>query len=115
MVSLLLGMLVVVAGAAGFGLALFGRRPVPQTATQVPGVEVGAETLHRPPGAASRALAGVRVLVGEREGAGAEDVQPSRWVRVRAALLLLLTVLGLAAIIGGVLSVLVVGLVLLAT
>ena len=43
------------------------------------------------------------------------DVALSRWMRVRAALLLALTVVGLAALIGGVLSIAVVALVLLAT
>ena len=96
-------MLVVAAGAVGFGLALFGRRPVPQPATELPGTQ----------------LASAAVLTGRtrsvRRPAVRDEVSISRWVRVRAALMLALTVLGLAAIIGGVLSVLVVGVVLIVT
>ena len=93
MATLLVGVLVVAAGAVGFGFALFGRRPVPQTATAHP----GAHLAHPAPA--------VR----------ADDVAITGWTRVRAALVLALTVLGLAAIVGGVLSVVVVGFMLLVT
>lgn len=105
MATMVVGLLVVAAGAAGFGLALFGRRPVPQPATGSTAPPVGAA-------APARRLPRVPALL--RRPAG-DDVAPTRWVRIRAALLLALTILGLAALIGGVLSVLVVGLVLLAT
>ena len=49
------------------------------------------------------------------EHVDASDVTLSRWVRLRSGMLLALTVAGLAALLGVVLSVLVVGLVLLAT
>ena len=96
-------MLVVAAGAVGFGLAMFGRRPVPQPATELPGAQL----------APVAALAERTRLL--RRPAERDEVSISRWVRLRAALMLALTVLGLAAIIGGVLSVLVVGLVLIVT
>ena len=96
-------MLVVAAGAVGFGLALFGRRPVPQPAMELPGAQLGPAAL----------LAGRSR--DRRRTVDRDDVAISRWVRLRAALMLTLTVLGLAAIIGGVLSVLVVGVVLIVT
>lgn len=82
---------------------MFGRRPVPQTATELPGAQLGPVAV-----LAGRPRARRRV---DRH----DDVAISGWVRVRAALMLALTVLGLAAIIGGVLSVLVVGVVLIVT
>lgn len=82
---------------------MFGRRPVPQTATELPAAQLGP----------------VAVLAGRTRtparAAARDDVAISPWVRLRAALMLALTVLGLAAIIGGVLSVLVVGVVLIVT
>jgi hypothetical protein len=103
MATLLVGMLVVAAGAVGFGFALFGRRPLPQTATEVPGAQL----------APAAVLAGRPRAV--RPTAPQDDVSISGWMRIRAALVLALTVLGIAAIIGGVLSVVVVGLVLIVT
>jgi len=44
-----------------------------------------------------------------------EALAPTGWVRARAALLLTVTIVGLAALIGGALSILVVGAVLLLT
>lgn len=106
-------MLVVALGAAGFGFALFGRRPVPQTATQWSAGRRGAapDGPATPPSTVmARVGDAVRATV-----ASADEVVPTRWVRIRAAILLGLTVLGLAATIGGVLSIVVVGLVLLVT
>lgn len=97
------GLLIVAAGAAGFGFALFGRRPIPQTATPVAGPERGPSA--DAPGGP----------VATRTRSRTSDVTLSRGVRVRSALLLALTVVGLAALIGGVLSVVVVGLVFVLT
>jgi hypothetical protein len=101
--TLLVGMLVVVASAAGFGFALFGRRPVPQPATETGPAHLGST-------GARATIASLR----SRPRRSAE-VTVSSWTRVRSALLLALTVLGLATLIGGVLSIVLVGLVLLAT
>jgi hypothetical protein len=131
MLTLLVGILMVTVSAIGFGLALFGRRPVPQPATVtatehpvVPGPEqrpsspVAASTIAPPredlevTGPWWRRLL-AREATAERQPTS--DVTLSPWVRVRSAFLLGLTVVGLAALIGGVLSVLVVGAVLLLT
>ncbi len=128
-------MVVVAASAAGFGVALFGRRPVPQPAMSAPsgdpGRLVGTDAAE---GVPSEPVAPPRRRAADLGGTAASswlrrlvardatvDHQPdtsvvlSRWERARSALLLGLTVVGLAAILGGVLSVVVVGLVLLLT
>jgi hypothetical protein len=98
--TLLLGMLVVAVGALAFGHALFARRPATQIATgTTPGHLAGFDGRGDSP-------------YGTSEPA---DVRPAGWVRVRAASLLMLMVLGIAALVGAVLAIAVVGLVLLAT
>jgi hypothetical protein len=118
--TLLIGMMIVAVSAVGFGLALFGRRPVPQPATE-------SGTAHLAPSpSGSGVSAGASKLRTLAPGGGrlahlpvrrprADDVTLSGWVRLRSALLLLLTVAGLAALIGGVLSIILVGLVLIVT
>jgi len=100
--TMVVGLLVVAAGAAGFGSALFGRRPVPQPAT--------ARGDRHLAGTATTGRAAARRA--RRPGTG---LVPTRRERARAAVLLALTVLGLAALIGAMLSVVVVALVMLAT
>lgn len=97
-------MLIVAAGAGGFGYALFGRRPIPETATASAGPAVAA-------GGAQRR----RVAAELERFRRTDDVALTAGTRIRAALLLALTVAGLAALIGAVLSIVVVGVVFLAT
>jgi hypothetical protein len=101
MSALLVGVLVVMVSAVGFGAAMFGRRPVPQRAMQVAGAPVGAVTLP------------------SRGGAGAADpdvdspkarVDIPASVRLRSASFLALGVIGAAAVLGVLLSLVVVGL-----
>lgn len=126
MVTLLVGVLLVAGGAAGFGVALFGRRPVPQPAMATPTAHLGGGAAELLPSADDDATdAGGVLQVGrwrqllQREPTAdhqpAADVTLSGWVRARSALYLLLVVTGLAALIGIVASILVVGLVLLVT
>ena len=128
MLALLVGILMVTVSAIGFGLALFGRRPVPQPATGSgtghPGAIVAEQRpssrLSTPPSREEVEVTGAwwrRLLARDAtaERRPTSDVTLSPWVRVRSAILLALTVLGLAALIGGLLSVLVVGVVLLLT
>lgn len=130
MVTLFVGLLVVVAGAAGFGAALFGRRPVPQPATVTTGPRPAVrEPEARPSGPRRRAAAGpatasetlpgdvlsvgrLRALLQREPSADHQpggDVTLSTATRVRSALLLALVVFGLAAIIGVVVSLILVG------
>jgi hypothetical protein len=92
MVTLLVGVLVVVAGAVAFGAAMFGPRPVPQTATPAPAVSPTAETVpsasFEPPD---------EVLA---------PLVPTGRTRVRAVLWLTLGVVGTAATVGAVLGLL---------
>ena len=87
---MLVGVLVVVAGAVAFGVALFGPRPVPQTATPVavggPTAETAPSALHEPR---------PEVLA---------PVTPTAKTRIRAVIWLVLGVVGTAAIIGAVLG-----------
>lgn len=131
MLTLLVGILMVTVSAIGFGLALFGRRPVPQPATgaaaEHPGVVLAEQRPSSPEPAVVPApipedleVTGAwwrRLLAREAtaDRQPTSDVTLSAWVRFRSAVLLALTVLGLAALIGGVLSVLIVGVVLLLT
>jgi len=130
MFTLLIGILIVAGSAAGFGFALFGRRPIPQPATLVPGAQF--ELAHAEPGPSSRALGtgdgdephgvaglwdrgSVETVAPPVTGRRARDVTITPWVRMRATLLLALTVFGIAAIVGAVLSVIVVAAVFIAT
>lgn len=138
MVTLMVGVLLVAVSAVGFGFALFGRRPVPQPAMSVSGAHLGAPTAELVPSMAgpaddevfpdddAPATAGGGVLPAGRwrrmlQREPSADHQPeadvtlSPWVRVRSALLLTLIVTGLAAIIGIVASIVIVGVVLLVT
>ncbi len=133
MITLLVGVLLVAASSVGFGLALFGHRPVPQPAMSLPGAHLGAP---RPEAAPSISGATDQIDV-PAHGAGgvlqvgrwrralqrepsvdhqpAADVTLSPWVRARSAMYLTLIVTGIAAIIGIVTSIVVVGAVLLIT
>lgn len=115
MFTLLIGILIVAASTAGFGFALFGRRPVPQPAMQLataPSVAPLAEPAPSSPGGDVLVATRVEAPI---EGRRARDVTITPWVRLRSSLLLALTVLGIAAILGAVLSVVVVGIVFVAT
>lgn len=128
----------VAVGAAVFGFALFGRRPVPQPAMSLAGSHLGdtmaepgpsvAPASDDPTATTHTATSGPfddllpagwwrRML--QREPSAdhqpASDVTLSAWVRVRSALYLTLVVTGLAALIGIVTSIVVVGVVLLVT
>ena len=129
--------------AVGFGLALFGRRPIPQPAMARAGTAPGAALAETRPSSAEaggRPSAGTTAVVDRpaieddglttksvprwqqllqrdatAEHVDASDVTLSSWVRLRSGLLLLLTVVGLAALLGVVTSILVVGIGLLVT
>lgn len=140
MVTLLFGVLLVAFSAVVFGFALFGRRPIPQPAMSLSGAHLGAPGAEAIPSmrvgtaelsdhdiddAAAAADVGGVLQVGrwrrllQREPSAdhqpAADVTLSGWVRVRSALFLTLIVTGLAALIGIVTSIVLVGLVLLVT
>lgn len=128
MLTLLVAMLMVTVSAIGFGLALFGRRPVPQPAMSGAEEHLGVALTEQGPSfdagpGTGRDDLGVtgpwwrRLLArdGTAERRFSTDVTLSGWQRARSALLLAVTVVGLAALVGGVLSVLVVGAVLLLT
>lgn len=140
MVTLMVGVLLVAVSAVGFGYALFGRRPVPQPAMSLTGAHLGAagaEALpsstadldelgtddaddHRPePGTGGvLQVSTVRRLLQREPTADhqpAADVTLSTWVRARSAMYLALIVAGLAALIGIVTSIVLVGLVLVLT
>src|SRR5690554_4892033 len=108
--SVVIGLLVVAAGAVGFGVVLFGRGPAVQTDTRQPsawpiGWSAGTgDSPHQ---------RGVMGAIHRWRVRRSPDLVPSGWVRLRSALVLGLTVLGIAAMIGGLLSVVVVGLVFL--
>lgn len=87
---MLVGVLVVVVGAVAFGVALFGPRPVPQTATPVTVGGPAAETM---PSAAFEPAPDVLT-----------PLVPSGRTRVRAVLWLTLGVVGTAAMVGAVLG-----------
>ncbi len=138
MFTLLFGVLLVVGSAVGFGLALFGRRPIPQPAMATAAAPLGAGPAETRPSSRQAGARGEddRVLEAPDDGlttksvprwqrllqrdqtaerVDASDVTLSGWVRLRSSLLLALTVAGLAALLGVVASVLVVGVVLLVT
>ncbi|MCP4434525.1 MAG: hypothetical protein GY812_03370 [Actinomycetia bacterium] len=124
MSALLIGLVVVVGSAALFGLALFGRRPIPQPAmagavSSLDGV-AGAETApSRFPGGELTVahISGIDtpVLVqapDEPIHLKASDVRVSLGRRIRAAVLLAVSVFGTAMLIGAIVSILVVSAVL---
>jgi hypothetical protein len=119
MFTLFVGILIVVLSALGFGYALFGRRPVPQPAT---GLAVGVasdEFTEAIPSRFGSSLQDDSDTFDTEEvpsrGRRAKDVTITPSVRARSTLLLALTVVGIAAIIGVVLSVVLVGVVFLVT
>lgn len=119
MFTLLIGILIVAASTAGFGFALFGRRPVPQPAMQL-ATAPSVVSLAEPAPSSGSTEGGTDLLAPDYveapiEGRRARDVTITPWVRIRSSLLLALTVLGIAAILGAVLSVIVVGIVFVAT
>jgi len=121
MFTLLVGILIVAASTAGFGFALFGRRPVPQPAMELATTPLGTTDAEPPPSSSDRGelLAGAPgdTITDEDvpRGRRARDVTITPWVRLRSVLLLVLTVVGLAGIFGAVLSIVVVGIVFIAT
>jgi hypothetical protein len=134
MFTLMVGVLLVAFSAVVFGLALFGRRPVPQPAMSGVGPHPGAALPEASPSdlagveaddvVATSTLGGVleagwwrRLLQREptADHQPESDVTLSPWVRVRSALFLTLIVTGLAALLGILASIVVVGLVLLVT
>lgn len=140
MVTLMVGVLLVAVSAVGFGYALFGRRPVPQPAISLTGAHLGAAGAEPLPSSSSDlddlgadhlddrrpdSGSGGVLQVGplrrllQREPTAdhqpAADVTLSPWVRARSAMYLALIVGGLAALIGIVTSIVLVGLVLVLT
>lgn len=129
----MVGVLLVAFSAVVFGFALFGRRPVPQPAMSGVGRHPGAAVAEAAPSGVvldadddvqPSALGGVidagwwrRLLQREptADHQPESDVTLSPWVRVRSAMFLTLIVTGLAALIGILASIVVVGLVLLVT
>ena len=91
MVTLLVGVLVVVVGAVGFGIALFGPRPVPQPATE-PGVTAATAV------PAAEVVPSTEVRRPSTTELG--PLMPTARTRGRAALWLVLAVVGTAAIVG---------------
>lgn len=113
----MIGLLIVAAGAAGFGVVLFGRGAAVQTDTRRPSAlpitwsaEAGASTA-----AVDRGGSRIGRRFAHWRARRSPDLVPSGWVRVRSALVLALTVLGIAAMVGVILSVAVVAVVFLAT
>lgn len=129
---MVVGLLLVAASALGFGYALFGHRPVPQPAMALAGGHLVDDQAESPPSIDDRwddapsdedvggvlPVGWVRQLL-QREPTSdhqpSGDVTLSTAVRVRSALMLLLTVVGLAAAIGALVSIVLVGAVLLVT
>lgn len=108
-----------VLSALGFGYALFGRRPLPQPATgTAPALAPRdfAEAIPSDSGSAAEVTLLDRALDDEpARGRRAKDVTITPVVRARSTLLLALAVIGIAAILGVVLSVALVGIVFLVT
>lgn len=134
MFTMLFGLLIVAAGAVVFGLALFGRRPVPQPAMAGVGRPRDARTPEADPRNSRVPSQATDQLVEDRSPAErrdeeisgdeitgvvrrrrTEDVALSPMVRLRSALLLTLTVVGIAMLSGAVLSVIAVGAILILT
>jgi len=119
MFTLFVGVLIVVLSALGFGYALFGRRPLPQPAT---GSALGVLPEDLPESIPSRSALGLNdgremqnTVPMTAGGRRTRDVTITPAVRARSTLLLALGVVGLAAILGVILSVIVVGVVFLVT
>ena len=119
MFTLFVGILIVVLSALGFGYALFGRRPLPQPATGLTPRVASDEFTEAIP---SRFGSVLEEDLDESDSEGvpirgrrARDVTITPAVRARSTLLLVLTVVGIAAIVGVVLSVVLVGVVFLVT
>lgn len=111
MSALLIGFLLVVVSAATFGFALFGRRPIPQPAIAGAslrrGLDSGAENRPSALGTATPSRTheesnGTPVMDVHLSAA---DVRPTKARRLRAAGLLVLSVVGSAVLIGAVLSI----------
>jgi hypothetical protein len=140
MVTLMVGVLLVALSAIGFGVALFGSRPVPQPAMSLSGTHLGAPTAEPFPSMVDPvsddgrgalvddgedgedggvlAVGRLRRMLQREPTADhqpAADVTLSPWVRARSAMYLTLIVTGLAAVIGIVTSIVVVGVVLFVT
>ena len=119
MFTLFVGILIVVLSALGFGYALFGRRPIPQPATGLALGVASDEFTEAIPSRFGSSLQDDSDAFDSEEvsfrGRRAKDVTITPAVRARSTLLLALTVIGIAAIIGVVLSVLLVGVVFLVT
>ncbi|MGI9577960.1 MAG: hypothetical protein ACR2OH_07165 [Microthrixaceae bacterium] len=124
MSALFIGFFLVVASAAMFGFALFGRRPIPQPAMvgtdsprqAVAGSEAAPSRL--PTGKVTAAqVAGTGPVIvkapSEPGHIGSTDVRVPLIVRLRSALLLAVSVLGTAIIVGVLLSIIVVGAIIL--
>lgn len=105
MPTLIVGVLVVVVSTAGFALSMFGRRPLPQPATTA---AVRAPTAVTPSRdrAARRSASTVPIEPGEEPKL---HVDVPAAVRIRSAFLLALGVIAAAAVVGVVLSIVVVG------
>lgn len=102
-----------VAGSAAlFGVALFGRRPIPQSATAGTGAVRAANPETQP---ARRRVPATQVLPGTEPviTLTAADVRVSAARRLRSAVLLAVSALGMALLVGAVLSIAVVVLVFL--
>lgn len=95
----------------GFGAAMFGRRPIPQPAMQYAGSHPGAVMAPSSAGGGRGAAAGDGTVPDDRTAA--MQVTIPALVRVRSGALLALGVISIAALMGVVLSIVVVGLVML--
>ncbi len=91
--ALVVGLVLVVVASVALGAAMFGRRPLPQTATARSG---GGRAAVTPPSSGGRAARGA---------ANRMTVTIPTKVKVRSGLLLLLTVLVIAALVGVALSI----------
>lgn len=125
---MLLGLLLVGVSAAGFGFALFGHRPEPQPATRTgsaPSMGDAAEPQLTSAGGAPQQGIGVQpaLAVGrvqrmlQREATADHEpvVRFTAWLRLRSTLALALVVLGTGAILGVLLTVVIVGSVFIIT
>lgn len=104
--ALAVGVLVVLVSSIAFGAAMFGRRPIPQPATVVPEGHPGAVTAPSSVGAEAAPRRRARAVTAEEARV---QVSIPTAVKVRSGVMLGFTVLALAALVGVVLSVAVVG------
>ena len=107
MPTLIVGLLVVVVSAAGFGLAMFGRRPLPQPATATVGSTAAPVTVARDAAATRRR--GGPAPVDPTVDTPRLHVDVPAPVRIRSAFFLALGVITAAAVAGILLSIVVVG------